>query len=67
MFLSNFPYCFKRSWHTHLRFSLVALLVMAVIDVGCYVWINNSVAVITDNEPTTMVLLELYDGFDHSP
>ena len=40
---------------------------MAVINVGCYVWINNSVAVIPDNDPATVVLLELYDGYDHGP
>ena len=34
---------------------------MAVINVGCYVWINNSVAVVPDGDPGTMVLVWLYD------
>ena len=55
MFVNNFPYCFKRPRRNRLRFSLVALLIMAVINVGCYVWINNSVAVIPDGDTDTIV------------
>ena len=65
MFARNSSY--RRPWRNRLRFSLVAVLVMAMINVGCYVWINNSVAVIPDADPATMVLLEMYDDFDHGP
>jgi len=39
-------------------FLLVAVLSLALIWVGCLVWIDNSLAIIPDNDPRTSFLLE---------
>ena len=49
---------------TALGWLLVTAVAFALISVGSLIWIDNSVAVIPDNDPTTFVQLELIDGIE---
>lgn len=43
---------------------VVMVTACALIQVGCLVWIDNCVAVIPDDDPRTVVTVQLFKGFE---